>query len=124
MDTIKLSKPLKVNGKDLTELPYDFDAITVDGFAQAEINARKKKPSTELSMMETDYIFHLYLGFEAVIAAEPKIDIADLERLTGKDVTKLMGAGRFFVLASAVPEDSSDEPSESTATSTDAAPTK
>lgn len=134
MDTIKLRQPLKVNGKDLTELPYDFDLITVDGFIQAESRARKRGSGDGLAInvAENDYSFQLYLGFEAVMAADPSIDITDLERLSGPDVMSVMRAGRFFILTSAgedegtegSPESSSDAQSDGSRKSTAAASTK
>ena len=134
MDTIKLRQPLKVNGKDLTELPYDFDLITVDGFIQAESRARKRGSGDGLAInvAENDYSFQLYLGFEAVMAADPSIDITDLERLSGPDVMSVMRAGRFFILTSAgedgetegSPESSSDAQSDGSQKSTAAASTK
>ena len=123
METIRLSRPLKVNGVDMTELPYDLGGITVDGFAAAETAARKRRPAGQVSFVEGDYSFHLYLGFEAIMAAEPKIDVADLERICGPDLAKVMAVGRFFIVESAAQESSSDEPSESTPTSTTSAPT-
>ena len=53
----------------------------------------------------------------AVIAVNPEIDINDLERLTGPDVTALMRIGRNFTTSRSVEtseESSSDEPSETT----------
>lgn len=131
MDTIKLRKPLLVNGKELAELPYDFDKVGSDGFGRAENRAKKGRAQAGMTveLFENDYNFCLQLGFEGIMAAEPSIDIADLERMTGADVARVMSIGRFFILGSAVePEDSpekgSDEPSESTPTSSASPRTK
>lgn len=116
MQEIALSHPLKVNGKEIEKLKCDLEAITVDQFADAEMMAKKKKGADSLAVMEFDYTFHLFLGFEGVIAAQPEIDMSDLERLSGTDVMKVMQAGRFFINGSDVgsTEDASDEQSEST----------
>ena len=108
MQTIRLSRPLKVNGKELKELPCDMEAVTVDGFTNAEARAKRKAEEFAAKVMEFDYSFHLYLGFEGVMAADPAIDIADLERLTGSDLTRVMQAGRFFINSTS----DGDEPTE------------
>lgn len=123
METIKLSRPLMVNGEERAELPYDLDAVTVDGFIAAENAARKRRPAGQVSFMEGDYAFQLYLGFEAVCAADRSVDVADLERVCGPDLARIMAVGRFFIVESAAQESSSDGPSESTPTSTTSAPT-
>lgn len=126
METIKLSRPLKVNGTDYRELQCDLDAITVDDFATAEKRSDEKKNGS-VSVVETDYTFHLYLGMEGIMKAMPEMDIADLERLTGRDLTKVMAAGRFFFFGSEDEDstgESSDEPSESTPKRSTAASTK
>lgn len=128
MDTIRLRQPLKVNGKDMSELKLNFDAITPEGFIRAEAlaNAKRANEGAGASLMEVDYGFHLYLAFEAVKAADPSVDTADLERVTGYDLIKLMQAGRFFAVGADgdSQESSSDGRSESTPTSTQQARTK
>lgn len=125
MQTIELNKPLKINGKDVTSLDCDMDAVTVDGFAEAEKRAADKRGAA-VTVAESDYLLHMYLGFEGIIATDQRIDVSDLERLKGRDLARVIQAGRFFFIGS--DEDSADESSEaasaSTATSTAAAPTK
>ena len=112
MDTIKLKTPLMVNGKQLTELPYDVDAIDATMYVRAESYSRKKDAEHVIGIEEFDYGFHLYLGFAAIMAADPSIDIADLERIKGRDLMEVARVGRFFT--SNASEDSPDEaPSES-----------
>lgn len=127
METIRLSKPLLVNGKERTELKCDMDAITTEQFvkALAYSTAKRGNEGMAASVSEIDYGFHLYLAFAGCIAADQTVDISDLERITGIDIVKLMGIGRFFTLGVDGPSQvSSDEPSESTPTSTPAAHTK
>ena len=120
MEKLKLGTPLTVNGKKVKELTYDTGAITVAMFAEAE--ARKLKATTgkaggSAGAFELDYTLHIYLGMMAVIAVNPEIDVNDLERLTGPDVTALMRIGRNFPTSRSVEtseESSSDEPSETT----------
>lgn len=133
METIKLSKPLLVNGEERAELPYDLDAVSSDQFIRAESIAKSKAAEFSFGTAENDYAFHLELGFAAIMAADPSVDQADLERITGRDLMTIMRAGRNFI------GDSSDSPgdetsesegsvsgpqSASTPTSTAAAPTR
>ena len=133
METIRLSKPLLVNGEERTELPYDLDAVTSDQFIRAESVAKSKATEFAFGTAENDYAFHLELGFAAIMAADQSIDQADLERITGRDLMAVMRAGRNFIGdSSGSPEDetseseeSGSEPrSESTPTSTASARTK
>ena len=97
METISLARPLLVNGKELTELPYDTGAVSVDSFIKAESLAKSKSEGFAFSAAENDYAFHLELGFAAIIAADPHIDIADLDRIAGPDLVAVMRVGRNFI---------------------------
>ena len=129
METIRLSKPLLVNGEERAELKCDMDAITFDGFCRAEARANAKRQAeggASAALAEQDYGFHVYLAFEGCVAADASVDVADLERLTGRDLVRLMKVGRFSALDADgdSTEDGSDEPDESTATNTTPARTK
>lgn len=133
METIRLSKPLLVNGKELNELPYDMAAITPDQFIRAENLAKGKAGDFVMGAAENDYSFHLELGFAAIMAADPSIDISDLDRVCGPDLMEVMRVGRNFTVASLAGQDEekseseeseSEPPSESTATSTGTARTR
>lgn len=120
MEKLKLNNPIMINGKKVKELTYDADAITVNLFAEAE--ARKLKATTSKAggsagAFELDYTLHLYLGMMAVLAINPEIDVTDLERISGIDLTAVMRIGRNFTTTrSAGPseENSSGEDSEIT----------
>ncbi|MBR5589679.1 MAG: hypothetical protein IKW41_05960 [Phascolarctobacterium sp.] len=102
MNTIKLLKPFKVNGKEVKELTYDTGKITAGQFCQAEVRrfeAGGNKPS--LTTYEFDHGLHLYLGMMAIVAENPQIDITDLERITGFDMIQIAKVGRNFILAGA-----------------------
>lgn len=112
--TIKLGNPIMINNKMVDELPYDTDEITGLHFAEADAKRRMAAGSKNVSIApaaEFDYSMHLYLGFAAVVAANPAYDFADLERVHGRDVVEIMQVGRNFILKSDKSEtDSSDEP--------------
>lgn len=119
-DTITLRNPITINGRQVTTLQYDIDEISAQQFAEAD--ARKMTASGTRSgnlagAVELDYGLHLYLGFAAIIAVNSEIDLADLERIKGRDVMEVMKIGRNFISPRSVePSDrsSSDEPSETT----------
>ena len=122
MQTLKgeivLNNPITINGKKVKKLTYDANEITPAMFAEAD--ARKMAASGSKSgnlsgAVEIDYGLHLYLGFAAIIAANPEVDIADLERIKGTDVIQVMRIGRNFIISSAgSKENNSDEQSETT----------
>jgi len=108
-DTLKLSNPILINGKNVTELTHDIDEITAIQFAEADarkMRANGSKGGNLSGAVELDYGLHLYLGFAAVIAVNTDYDVSDLERIKGRDVMEVMKIGRNFILK---PEDSSTE---------------
>ena len=117
---ITLSNPLTINNKKRTELTYDANEITAQMFAEADsrkLTASGSKNGNSAGAAELDYGLHLYLGFAAVIAVNPEIDISDLERVRGYDVMKIMRIGRDFISGKSeepYTPDSSDAQSETT----------
>lgn len=117
---ITLSNPLTINNKKRTELTYDANEITAQMFAEADarkLTASGSKTGNAAGAAELDYGLHLYLGFAAIIAVNPEIDISDLERVRGYDVMKIMRIGRDFISGKSeepYTPDSSDAQSETT----------
>jgi len=102
-EILELKNPIYINGEEIKQLSYDLEAITAKQFSKAEGNNLKSSGATG-SAAEIDYGFHMYLGFEAIIALNPHIDITDLERITGRDLRKVMNIGRdFFISTSEEP---------------------
>ena len=96
-NTIKLDNPVQINGKSYNELTYDISEITAQAFAEADarkLSASGSKNGNAAGAAELDYGLHLYLGFAAIIAVNPEIDISDLERVRGYDVMKIMRIAR------------------------------
>lgn len=98
-----LDNPITINGKEVSELSYDAQEITVSLFSTA--CAKAAAASTEggtrvltQKVKEVDYNAHLYLGMAAVIAVNPGIDFTDLERIKGFDLLDLSNIGRFFIM--------------------------
>lgn len=122
-DTLQLKNPIMIDGKEVTEVTYDSNDIDGILFATAEAKrkaaAGMKNVSISLSA-EFDIGLHLYLGFAAIVAANPQYDFSDVERIKGRDVVEVMAIGRNFILASdqEQQESDSDVPTETTPEST------
>lgn len=100
MNTLKLRKPLLVNGKELTELTYDTGAITAQQFCDAERFCQAAQNyNASMATLEFDHSYHLYIGFMAIIAVNSSIDVKDIERIKGFDVAQIMKIGQNFILA-------------------------
>ena len=123
MKTLKLRNPIKIDGKEVTEVTYDANEIDGILFATAESkrkNAAGMKNTTITPAAEFDFGLHLYLGFAAIVAVNPSYDFSDVERIKGHDVVEVMAIGRNFMLMSeqAQQENDSDEPTETMPEST------
>lgn len=116
--TITLTKPVLINGAQVTEMNYDADEIDAELYAQAESHKMKasgSKGGNLAGAVELDYSLHLYLGFAAVIAVNPSYTFEDMERIKGKSLREFSKIGRgFFIGSGSSEDDSSDEQSETT----------
>ena len=123
--TIKLKKPILVNGLAVEELIYNTDEITVALFSEADARKRMAagKNISIVPSAEFDFGLHPYLGFAAVIAVNPQISFADMEQVKGDDLLEIMEVGRNFLLGSVKPRRNNSDPgSEITAEPTTPAP--
>ena len=102
-EILKLSKPLCVNGQELTELSYDIEALTVTDILEAGRNRAKASNGVDTSQkaVEVDTDLHVYVAMQAIIKQNPQIDINDLKRLSGAEVSHLIKVGRSFFMKSA-----------------------
>ena len=119
---LKLKNPIKIDGKDVAEVTYDSNEINGLLFATAEA---KRKSAAGMNAgiaiaAEFDFGLHLYMGFAAIVAANPRYDFSDVERIKGRDVVEVMAIGRNFMFASEKEqqENASDEPTGTTPEST------
>jgi len=100
---LTLKNPVQINGETVTEMNYDINEINGTLFAAAEAKKKAAAGMKNVSISaaaEFDFGLHLYLGYAAVIAVNPKYDFSDLERIKGQDVVEVMKIGRNFMLAS------------------------
>lgn len=123
MKTLKLKNPIMIDGQKVTEVTHDSNEIDGILFATAESKRKAAAGMKNTSISpaaEFDFGLHLYLGFAAIIAANPSYDFSDVERIKGHDVVEVMAIGRNFILASekGQPESDSGEPTETTPEST------
>lgn len=118
MGKITLKNPVLINGKQVTELNYDTNEITGVLFAEAEARKSSGKTMSIVPASEFDTSLHIYLGYAAVIAADPSVDWSDLERVKGSDIVQFMRIGRNFMLGVSEkdsPAENSEEPTETSA---------
>ncbi len=95
---LKLNTPIQINGKTYTEFEYNPLEITALQFSEAcnlsSAISKNRKPTFNLK--QTDTALHLYLGMMAIVAVNPEIDIADLERIKGYDALEISDIGMLF----------------------------
>lgn len=118
MGKLKLKNPISINGRNVEDLNYDTNEITPALFTEAEARCRVAagKNVAIIPAAEFDFSLHLYLGFASILAANPKYDFLDIERIHGRDLVSVMKIGRNFLMKSGESmEDNSDEPLETTA---------
>ena len=115
-NTLKLDNPLLINGKEVSELTYDTNEISVALFSEAVARQKMSGSSKNVyvtPVVEFDFGLHPFVGFAAIIAVNPSISFDDLERMKGYDLLKVSEIGRNFLLKSEDSgESSSDEQSE------------
>lgn len=116
MDTLELKSPIKINGKDVKKFKYDQDELTAEQYIDA---CRRAAQPGEVDIAEGDYALHFHLGCELIISSNPDVDITDLERVKGFDIIRISNLGRNFILDAQADyeEETSEEPSDSTADS-------
>ena len=116
-----LDNPILINNKEVKELSYDAQQITVDLFtaACAKSAESSKTKSFTAKVKETDYGLHLYLGMAAIIAVNTEIDFADLERIKGFDLLDLTNIGTFFIVRKQAEVSEQNKSAERSATTAD-----
>lgn len=94
---IKLESPIKVCGKERTELTYDYYEITNDLYLEAAMkSSRAGNTVNSAAVRELNEALALFLGKAAIIAVNPDISWEDLDQLKGFDLLSVANVGRFF----------------------------
>ena len=108
LETIKLYKPLLVNGIERKELKYDIEELTIGHIAKAE-GMKSKIGGVDLAakftLAQTDYPLQICIGMQAIMAVNPDISEEDLMRIKGHDLTKVATIGTSFFIE---PEEKSE----------------
>ena len=101
---IKLVNPIKVDGKEVKELPFDTSLFGIDEMERANLMVVKKNKGV-ITAQETDFNYHFIVASIVVEkSSESKITCEDLRRLKGTDLFNLQSKGRDFLLESAIHE--------------------
>ena len=99
--TITLKKAIKVDGKEVKELPFDTDVFGLEELERAnkKLSALQK---TGFFVQETDPDYHLIVARIVIEkSSKGKISYEDLARVKGADLFVIARAGRDFLLESA-----------------------
>ena len=94
---IKLKRPVKIDGAEVSELSYDTDKITMDHYCRAANRSIVKGGGPTGANVAVDAGMQIYLGMYACIAENPGYDVADMERVTGHDLIEFMKVGLSFI---------------------------
>lgn len=113
-EVLTLKKPLLINGKEVTELEYDFEEIDGDLWEEA---ARRSQKKDNYNIATFDYVFHRNLAYAAIVAVNREIAWEDLERIKGLDLQIVANLGATFMSDSmvALNQETSVEPTDNTA---------
>lgn len=99
MYSLKLAKPIDINGEKVSELTYNFEDMTAR--EKADATKAYKKDGNMVMVQELDSDYHLYLFAAAVKKENPSIEIEDVLRMNAKDSVKAEALARdFFFISS------------------------
>ncbi len=109
---LKLENPIKVNGKTVSELPYDFMEMTNDLYLEATMKSSRFGNTINAGVTrELNEALAFCFGKAAIIAVNSEVSWEDLDQLKGFDLLNVSNIGRFFITRKR--EDSNQETSES-----------
>lgn len=107
---LKLKHPIKIAGKPVKELSYNFDELTAHDLMRAYDRAHEDDGMSIVIAAEMDMKYQFACAVAAVIKANADYDIADIYRVQGTDVMAVTRLGRDFLYSGA--EDGQEEESE------------
>ena len=97
-NTFKLENPIRINGKDRSELAYDYFEITNDLYLEAAMRSSRVGNTMNTAVTrELNEALAFCFGKAAIIAANSDISWADLDQLKGFDLLSVSNIGRFFI---------------------------
>ncbi len=93
---LKLKKPLMINGEEVTEIPYDFEGMTVGNKLMVTKNMTDAG-YTMTQVEEFDPVYHLFLFAKAAeVATKGKIVTTDILRMSARDGQAAGALARSF----------------------------
>lgn len=92
MASLKLKKPVMIDGAEKTEIEYDLDALTGEDVQQA--TKELSKAGIMVTTIELDSNYHA-----AIFAKASGIAFEDMNRFSAKDYAKATTLVRDFFLA-------------------------
>lgn len=93
---LPLKRPLKVAGREVSGLEYDFDELTAADLHKA--SKYLKDRGIPISIQALDYEYQLVVFARAVKVRMRDVDLADIMRLSAADAMKATGIARDFLL--------------------------
>lgn len=112
--TVELRRPILIDGKEVKELSYDTDKISVELYLKAVNAAMAKGNGITGINIKVDAGVQLMIGLYSVVAENPAYDITDVERVTGADLMNFVDIGMAFTLGRADQTDAPSEPQSET----------
>ena len=95
---IKLDNPIKITGKECTELTFNYFEITNDLYLEAAMrSSRIGNTMNAAAVRELNEALAFSLGKASIIAANPEISWEDLEQVKGFALLDIANVGRFFI---------------------------
>lgn len=105
---LKLLAPIMVNGKRVSEIGYDFDALMVEDIVTLGRGREKYGLLGGVVSQELDPFCQFAAFKRAAIKVDSSLDDTDLARLNAKDGAKAMRLARDFFLLGGETEDSEE----------------
>lgn len=94
----KLENPIKITGKERSELAYDYFEITNDLYLEAAMRSSRIGNTMNTAVTrELNEALAFCFGKAAIIAANTDISWEDLDQLKGFDLLSVSNIGRFFI---------------------------
>jgi len=94
---LKLKHPIMINGAEVKEVAYDFEAMTL----QDMVNAEKyliNEGCVTLTTEELNMAWHSYFFAYAAAKANKGTDVLDYMRLRGRDALKARELAKNFLI--------------------------
>lgn len=92
--TLKLTRPIMVDGDEVHELVYDLDALTA--MDKIQVGKAARAMGLSVSVPEIDSEYHLCIFAKACQKANKSIEMADIFRISAKDSIKASNLVRSF----------------------------